>query len=108
MHEMHEKLKNDIVNIYGNTSFGGGGSSSGGGGGWHWDDDLRSWGASTVTTGAGIAGTSLIVTQVDSPLPGPADAVGAGMVLAGAGTAIAGGLAYGIGSIGGLVDSIWN
>ena len=107
---MSEFSRNVIADLYGNISFGGGGSSSSssssGGGSWSWDDSLRSWGTSAATTGAAIAGTGLITTQVDSPLPGPADVVGGGMVVAGAGTAIAGGVAYGVGTIGGVLDSI--
>ena len=74
------------------------------GGGGDWNDSLQDWGSNAVMTGAGLAGTGLIVTQLDSPLPGPADAVGAGMVIAGGVTAVVGAVGWLIGSIGDLFD----
>ncbi|MEP3866391.1 MAG: hypothetical protein ABJM83_20780, partial [Paracoccaceae bacterium] len=61
-------------------------------------------GSTTASTGGVIAGAGALVTQADSPLPGPADVIGGGMIIGGVATAAVGGAAYAAGSIGGAID----
>lgn len=65
---------------------------------------ITDWGSDTVMVGASIAGSGALVTQVDSPLPGPADVVGGAMVVGGIATMAVGAVAYVGGSIGQLLD----
>ena len=53
---------------------------------------------------AATAGAGALVTQADSPLPGPADAVGGVMTIAGVATVVIGEIAYIGGSIGQLFE----
>lgn len=62
--------------------------------------DLADWGTQTAATGGAVAVSGAAVTQLDSPLIGPADAVGGAMIVAGAATAVVGGAAFVVGSIG--------
>jgi len=57
-----------------------------------------------VAVGVGLAGLGAGTALADTPLPGPADVIGLPMAAGGVLTATAGGLAYGLGSLGGLID----
>lgn len=60
---------------------------------------VTDWGSSAMTSGAAMAGAGALVTQADSPLPGPADVAGVAMVGAGLATAAVGFVAFVGGSI---------
>lgn len=69
-----------------------------------WDDQFRDSGAEMVLLGAATITGGALVTQIDSPLPGPADLVGGGIAAVGVVEIVVGSLTYGAGAIGGAVD----
>ncbi len=62
-------------------------------------DTLLQTGTNLATDGAAVAATGAIVTQVDSPLIGPADVVGGAMIIFGAAEAAVGGVLAAAGAV---------
>ena len=73
-----------------------------------WDDGLRQWGSEAVAVGLGTMMTGAAVTQLDTPIPGPADVAGVAIGAGGAVIASAGAISFVAGSVGGFVDGIVN
>ena len=67
---------------------------------WAWDDNLRENGRDTAVTGGSMAGAGYALSQ-----QGGKAAVGATVVMMGAGVSMTGVFMLGVGIIGGLLDS---
>ena len=53
--------------------------------GFEWDNDFREEGFDAVMLGAATITSGAVVTQFDSPLPGPADLLGGAIIVIGVG-----------------------
>jgi hypothetical protein len=74
--------------------------------GFEWDNDFREEGFDAVMLGAATITSGAVVTQFDSPLPGPADLVGGAIIVIGVAEIAIGTVVYGTGLVGGVIDQL--